>query len=521
MNRRFGLWAGLILLLALGLRSLSLDGDWRAHHGGNGALFGTIARNLLRYDVTETHGAMIRGGGRLPQEWRDYWVHQPPLASWVYAGSFALFGESAWALRLPSILMSTASVLLLILLVRRVAGDLPALVGGLLMATFPVTVYYGQNAHCEPLNILAILAATHAYLSWLETGRPRSLLALLCLQAVACHSGWPGYFLCVGLFLHGFLVGGMRALWMLVPCMMNFVHFGLYVAHARSLPFGAALLHEMTGPTLHDHTQVGLAQLRIAMRMSFWVGNLIGVGPALLMLAGIWMTRVRREGRRWSIWIVLITPFLLNTFLFADGIMDEEHHTEFIAPALAMLAALAVTCSGLWHRRTLLAFLAALQIGQAGWRIHDRFVRRDAWPVEYSLALALREGMPSDEGCVILSYSASGGYGYLLGWYADRDCVYARSVQEAKALLVNCPGRFRWVVSCDMPALLALRPELGDRWIEDGWGRKVTFLPGDAFLRQAGFPPDEEVRRELGLTADPRACQGFLFYDLHAAGAGR
>lgn len=69
-----------------------------------------------------------------PNNWlaNHVWLHKPPLALWQMAGSMAFFGESNFSMRLPSLLLSTASVLLTFLIGRSL-GDARA---GLVAAAF-------------------------------------------------------------------------------------------------------------------------------------------------------------------------------------------------------------------------------------------------------------------------------------------------------------------------------------------------------------------------------------------------
>jgi 4-amino-4-deoxy-L-arabinose transferase-like glycosyltransferase len=54
----------------------------------------------------------------------DLWNTKPPLLIWLMTGSMALFGPSEWALRLPSAVAAMATLLILILFVRRITGSL-------------------------------------------------------------------------------------------------------------------------------------------------------------------------------------------------------------------------------------------------------------------------------------------------------------------------------------------------------------------------------------------------------------
>ncbi|MBV8780271.1 MAG: glycosyltransferase family 39 protein, partial [Phycisphaerae bacterium] len=88
-----------------------------AHHLGHTRLNGLdesfhalVARNLLKHPLTPT----LIDQPFLPTDESDWmnshlWLHKPPLALWTIAASLKIFGISALALRLPSLLFSTGS----------------------------------------------------------------------------------------------------------------------------------------------------------------------------------------------------------------------------------------------------------------------------------------------------------------------------------------------------------------------------------------------------------------------------
>lgn len=70
-----------------------------------------VARNMMAQPLVP----MLYADPALPYDYRDwtfnqYWLHKPPLALWIMAGSMQLFGVNLFALRLPSLLFSTALI---------------------------------------------------------------------------------------------------------------------------------------------------------------------------------------------------------------------------------------------------------------------------------------------------------------------------------------------------------------------------------------------------------------------------
>src|SRR5947208_3268662 len=85
---------------------------------------------------------------------------QTPLAYWMNAAAFAVFGYREWAARLPSCVMGVATVALLVALVARRRGRRTAFWAGLACLAFPV---FQRTAHPVrlALSLHVALPITH------------------------------------------------------------------------------------------------------------------------------------------------------------------------------------------------------------------------------------------------------------------------------------------------------------------------------------------------------------------------
>jgi mannosyltransferase len=99
------------------------------------------------------------------------------LHAWI-----GLFGDSVFAMRLPSIIAMTATAAIVALLARRWWGERAGLLGGLLFAGVPAVSRYGQEIRGYALA--ALFAALATLLLTIALDRPRV---------------WPGYGLAVAL----------------------------------------------------------------------------------------------------------------------------------------------------------------------------------------------------------------------------------------------------------------------------------------------------------------------------------
>jgi hypothetical protein len=105
-----------------------------------------VARNFLKHPFKPT----LDDAEFVPARIGDWynagiWLRKPPLAMWQIAMSYAAFGISPIALRLPSLLLSTGAVWLTFLIARRLLDDGIAIIAAGLQAFAPAIVMLVQG----------------------------------------------------------------------------------------------------------------------------------------------------------------------------------------------------------------------------------------------------------------------------------------------------------------------------------------------------------------------------------------
>jgi 4-amino-4-deoxy-L-arabinose transferase-like glycosyltransferase len=108
-------------------------------------------------------------------------VDKPPASLWVMSLSVKLFGLSSWSLLVPQALMGVATVGVLYLAVRRVAGPGAGLIAGTAMALTPVAVLMFRFNNPDALLVLLLTLAAYALTRAVEkaSGRWLALVAVL------------------------------------------------------------------------------------------------------------------------------------------------------------------------------------------------------------------------------------------------------------------------------------------------------------------------------------------------------
>ena len=125
-------------------------------------------------------------------------VFPHPLYEQLAHGGLALFGESAFAIRLPAALAGVASVFMFYRLSRRLSSEGEALFGTALLTVSYHHIYFSQDARGYTLYLFLALAATNLFLAVLQKMRWQSALAYTAVASLAAYSQTAGLTLALG-----------------------------------------------------------------------------------------------------------------------------------------------------------------------------------------------------------------------------------------------------------------------------------------------------------------------------------
>ena len=283
---------------------------------------------------------------------------QGPLPMILAAWMGRLSQAEAW-LRLPSALAGAASIPLLFLVGRRLAGDRAALLASLLLAVSPMHIGHSQEVRGYAFLVFFGLAAIHAALRASERGRARDWVAVLVFGVFAGWSNLQGLFWMGGLAL-GLLVGRR--------------------IHAAGL------------------SRAGLSFLLILVALSPWWIESLRVHETERLLPTEETGELLRGGSTWTPWAVPYAAFSL-TLGQAFGPSPRAMHLE-IAPETGPVR----LPRQWWPPVGLGALVVGLSILVGSLRLRGRGVELLCWaavPVAMAILLALRNVKPFNPRYVI------------------------------------------------------------------------------------------------------------------------
>lgn len=246
--------------------------------------------------------------------------NQHMLFSLLAHATLQLFGESAWALRLPSVGFGVASLWALFLLGRRIAGVRAALLACALMAVSYHHIWFSQNARGYMGLLFFATLATWLWLEALERKRAPWWIA----YAAACAFGaWIHLTMVFIPAAHAlilaaeFLLRRVRAVdfaqaaaaWLLAATLN-------LQLHALALPeFFRTALHEVSMESEWTNPLWVIIESLRNLRLGFSTAAVLAAGAAFLM-AG-WWSLARRAPRAAA---AMVLPALIGgAFLLSSG----------------------------------------------------------------------------------------------------------------------------------------------------------------------------------------------------------
>jgi len=403
--RRGGVSRGALGALLLATLLIRLDPAWqRSLHPWDEQYHALVAKNLL---VDPLQPTLYRDPA-IDYDYTDWtanhvWLHKPPLALWWMAGSMKLFGVDAVAMRVPSILAATASVLLTFL-IGRVLLDVRV---GLLAATFHavngfvVALASGRRVADHVDTALLFFFELSIYAAILSARRGRSGLIIVSGVAIGCGLLSKSLSALIALPVIAVMVGSERGWSQAVRAVITAAACALLVAAPWNWYAMSQFPREFAWENLHvlRHVTERLEEAP-ASRFSYFMDMPRFFGESIvvsLVLASIWVAR--RDAavalRALCAWAAI--PYV--TFSLASTRMPG--YVMVAAPALFLIQAyvwwrLADGWSGVHGPRRLAAMtlLALMVTLPARYLLEPTgvFERRDRWQVQGLRDLERRAG---------------------------------------------------------------------------------------------------------------------------------
>lgn len=337
-----------LFLLSFLLLSININKPFYGEHDWNGARYGNIARNYLRYGYLETKLGQVENSGFAKMIEFDYFTHYPPLLPLLISISYKIFGISEWSTRLVPLFFTAGLMVMIYLIGQIVSNSKIGILASLLVLLTPQVIYFGKNPVHEPLVTFFVSLALVGYLRYIQ----KKLLIYKAIFFIgiifAGFTTWAGYFLLPALTLVLLLKKQFNQIKELMP--LYIVSFGIFFLHLMHTYFltGQFLGGDLSGAFLQraglseaGKTE-GLNFFSYIIRIRLWLSSLYGT--ALLLLSLLWVIINYKRLLEKNNWIVLVLFVFgsLYLILFPNSSYIHNYLTFYLLPFIAISSALSL-----------------------------------------------------------------------------------------------------------------------------------------------------------------------------------
>lgn len=317
------------------------------------AMISLVAKGVLRTGDTsvlpDDHNIVAYRNGLLVRDLHDR--STPPLAAYLTAGSFAIFGESAWAARLPFALFGLATVALLLWWLRCAAVDCLTMLLFALAILGNVSFFlYCRNCRYYAPTLFFSVAIAFFYLRW--KGAMSGLLTISLLSILLFAANYMAYVLLYLCILADYFI------WRRKERSLSWQNWlGLlgpqFIANAAiasiwnplKTQFGSYVAHN----DLADRFTLFFWNLRDLNACEFCVGILILAAPFVgLVYKKPWLVRGAV-----ALWVYIVAATAVSPQLVHDTSVADVRYLVPLIPLFLALEVLTLIC--LFGKKPLLA----------------------------------------------------------------------------------------------------------------------------------------------------------------------
>jgi mannosyltransferase len=292
-------------------------------------------------------------------------VYYSLLKPWL-----AVFGESDWALRLPSVIFGALAAGVTAILGRRLFGELAGLVAGLALATSSYIVSWSQAARGYTLAVFLATVATYALVRACEE---RSTAWWAIWAAALAAAGW------VNVFAFSVAAAHLAAFLLFRP------RPALRVPLLAACAAVAAFLPQLALVVSGDNGQLDWIPTPTPYRVSVGVWDLASRNPIAVLAALIGIVQLVRnsvpQAAPWKTALVAVwvaAPLVATLLASIAQPAFEARYVLVGLPALALaIGAAVVSIPRRWALAlgVALALSAAVRLGQHYWAPGEGLIR--------------------------------------------------------------------------------------------------------------------------------------------------
>ena len=522
----FWLYAGILAVLLASTWVREINRPFYGLHAWAQASGAWAARSHAKYGLAYTKGMSTWAVGDPPPKNPARYMDHPQLNCLIAGAFMAILGISEWATRIPGILISLATFLLFLKILRGLLDDRTTLLAGLLYALFPLTAYFGLGGWGTLLSFSALWCYLVLTGSVSPPLRPSFIhkFGLAASLFMSLQFGWEGFFYAFAIGLH-YVCRCIRrkqmpdktllAILVIAPLSSLALNF-IIMAGGYNWDVSKIVKLYKWRAAMGETDQTAEKFLWGAWLAKFWEHAMTNFTLPVLITAIGYLTfgqlliftqpkPARKEARRPrqfpQFWLFVITP--MSQLLILKGSLWRHQTWEMpFGPLVAISVALAIMLLAdiltKIHRRLAVACVVTLlTVFFVFCAMGTNYYYAVRWQPEAKIEMfkTLNKAIPPDkallsyEDFIVNQHSSKGGfYRPEIAWYLDREITPARTFEEVQRYAAT--GRYPYyLVPYVAPVAAAEELTLLVNQLKNRYGYQyVPGVPGaktedDKFLR--------------------------------------
>ncbi|OGM24886.1 hypothetical protein A3D00_05070 [Candidatus Woesebacteria bacterium RIFCSPHIGHO2_02_FULL_38_9] len=424
-----------LFALTLVIVGKNLNKPFWGIHDWNGARYGNIARNYVRYGYFTTKFSQIENGG--------VYTHYPPMLPILISFSYKFFRVNEWATRLVPVLATSGLIIIIYLIGRTIFSNKIGLTASLLALATPMIRYYGKNPVHEPL---ALFFASLAFLGAAKFTKKKNTGWNLILIGIVLTSltNWSSVFLVLAITL--ILVGKVShkeiiKLW-IINLSLILLHF-LSIYLVTGSFFGGGILDSLIQRTSLGgaSSQTKFSLFEFINRVRLWSSNLFTISLLVTSFIGTYFVFKSRTS--------FVKRFVFGTFIYCAGYplvflnatFIHEYFIFYLVLPISLLASFGL--SKIFEKKTLW-LLTSIALIALVWFERARYMKAlevsniDGLAVQ--IGKELNQKVLKDEQVLIEPYAFAASRLPHLSFYSDRKITLDRNSSYNWSLEVDETG---------------------------------------------------------------------------------
>lgn len=429
----------LLFLVSIFVIGKNLDKPFEGLHDWNGARYGNIARNYVRYGFGITRFAQVENSGEVAQKDFVYYTHFPPLLPILISISYRFFGISEWATRLIPFLATAGSITLLFLIGRTIFNSKVGLAASVFALATPMVRYFGKNPVHEPLAMFFGLISIFGSLLIIKKDKKGWYLTIVGLIGVFL-TNWSGIFLLPAIsiiILRSVKFKQIAILWLIGIALGLWHFFHIYLVTGSI--FGGGLVDALMQRTSLGGTAIltKFSLLEFVARVRIWASTLFTI--TLLLAAVFGVFRILKTD-------LYTKKFFLALFVWGVGyplVLPNATfiHNYFIFGALPFLALAASYGVAKVFTNVKLFILVVILLTLGIWFERNSFVKAlessSSDRIAFEIGKKMNVEVPKTDLVFIIPFDFAASRLPILSFYSDRKITF------------NSNSGYNWVVEID------------------------------------------------------------------------